>query len=42
MYGEILFGLGCFAIGYLCGIGTIITILLKGMKSLSRKMKPKP
>ena len=41
MYIEILFGLGCFMVGFVCGVGTFVTILLKGMKSLSRKMKPK-
>jgi len=41
MYIEILFGLGCFAIGVICGVGAFVILLLKGMKSLSRKMKPK-
>lgn len=42
MHAEILFALGCFSIGFICGFFAIITLLLKGMKTLTRKMKPKP
>ena len=40
MYAEIIFGLCCFAVGFACGIASFASLLLKGMKSLSKRMKP--
>ena len=41
MYNEIVFALLCFAVGFICGVGAFVTVLLLGMKSLSKRMKPK-
>jgi len=41
MYIEILFGLACFGIGLICGIGAIIMLFVKGLKSLTRRKTPK-
>ena len=42
MYAEILFALCCFTVGFVCGIVSFASLLLKGIKTLSKRMKPKP
>ena len=39
MYPEILFGLCCFAAGFVTGFASVIAALVIGMKSLSKRRK---
>lgn len=41
MYAEISFALVCFAIGFICGVFSFVTILVKGLRALTRRKKPK-
>jgi len=39
MFNTIIFGLICFSIGLVTGIGLVLTIVLKAMKMLGRPKK---
>ena len=41
MYAEILFGLCCFAAGFIAGAGIITAIIVTAVKLLTKRKKPK-
>jgi len=41
MYNLIVFALCCFAVGFITGFATVITVILKVVKSLGKRRKPK-
>ena len=41
MYNEIVFALCCFAVGFVAGFATVITVIIKAVKSISKRKKPK-